>query len=182
LQGDSRSGENKYRGMSTQGEGFSRSVTGAGLAGWMRRHGRLIGVILLGGLVAGCSSTITKHGHQFHETDLQQIQPGMSQEQVRMTLGTPTTTSSVGTGDAFYYISNTTSQTAFMAPTEVDRRVVAIYFSRSGAVERVAEYGIKDGKVFDFISRTTPSANTRDEGILKQLFRNLGRRGSIFGD
>ena len=98
-----------------------------------------------------------------------------------MTLGTPTTTSSVGTGDAFYYISYTTSQVAFMAPEEIDRRVVAVYFSRTGSVERVAEYGIQDGKVFDFISRTTPSANTKEDGLLKQIFRNLGR-SAVFGD
>ena len=100
-----------------------------------------------------------------------------------MTLGTPTTTSSVGTGDAFYYISSTTKQTAFFAPEEVDRRVVAVYFTRSGSVERIAEYGLQDGKIFDFISRTTPSANTREEGLLKQIFRNLGNRGgALFGE
>lgn len=148
-----------------------------------RRGGRLVGTALLAGLIAGCGSIVTKHGHHFHASDLQQVQPGMSQEQVRMTLGTPTTTSSVGTGDAFYYISSTTKQTAFFAPEEVDRRVVAVYFTRSGMVERVAEYGMQDGKIFDFISRTTPSANTKDEGLLKQIFRNLGKRGgALFGD
>ena len=48
--------------------------------------------------LAGCDSTIIKHGTQFHDGDLQQIQPGMSQEQVRMNLGTPATTAVVGTG------------------------------------------------------------------------------------
>lgn len=98
-----------------------------------------------------------------------------------MVLGTPTTTSSVGTGDAFYYISSTTKQVAFLAPEEVDRRVVAIYFTRAGTVERIAEYGLKDGKVFDFISRTTPPANSYEDGLFKQIFRNLGKRTNIFG-
>ena len=39
----------------------------------------------------GCGSTIIKHGTQFHDGDLLQIQSGMSQEQVRMNLGTPAT-------------------------------------------------------------------------------------------
>ena len=99
-----------------------------------------------------------------------------------MTLGTPTTTSSVGTGDAFYYISSTTKQVAFLAPEEVDRRIVAVYFTRSGMVERVAEYGIQDGKVFDFISRTTPPANDYEDGLFKQIFRNLGKGGSLFSN
>ena len=99
-----------------------------------------------------------------------------------MTLGTPTTTASVGPANAYYYISNTTSQTAFLAPTELDRQVVAVYFTPTGSVDRVAQYGMKDGKVFDFVSRTTPSVNTNDESLLKQLFRNLGRGGAIFNE
>src|ERR1700716_2039146 len=55
----------------------------------------------------GCESTIIKHGTQFHDGDLQQIQSGMSQEQVRMNLGTPATTAVVNDGQAFYYISST---------------------------------------------------------------------------
>src|ERR671923_235178 len=88
---------------------------------------------------------------------------------------------SIGTGNAYYYISSTESQTAFLSPKETDRQVVAVYFTPSGSVERVAQYGMKDGKVFDFVSRTTPSANTNDDGLLKQLFRNLGRGGLCRG-
>lgn len=132
-------------------------------------------------LAGGCGSTVTKHGHHFQATDVQQVQSGMSQEQVRMSLGSPTTTATVGAGSAFYYISSTQKQTAFMSPKETDRQVVAVYFNRVGSVDRVANYGMKDGKVFDYISRTTPSANTNDDGILKQLFRNLGQR-SIFSE
>lgn len=146
------------------------------------RGKRLAAVALVSMLLVACTTAVTKHGHHFQETDVQQIQHGMSQEQVRVTLGTPATTASVGPGNAYYYISNTMSQTAFLAPTEVDRKVVAVYFTSAGSVERVAQYGMKDGKVFDFISRTTPSANTNDEGLLKQLFRNLGRGGAIFND
>ena len=131
--------------------------------------------------LAGCESTITKHGTQFHEGDLQQIQPGMSEEQVRMNLGTPATTAVVGTGQAYYYISSTQTQSAFLTPTEKDRQVVAVYFSPGGTVERVANYGLKDGKVFDSVSRTTPAPGGHDDGLLKQLFRNLGTR-QIFGE
>lgn len=131
--------------------------------------------------LAGCSQQVLKHGHQFGEADLQQIQPGMSQEQVRLALGTPTTTASVGTGNAFYYISSTMKQTAFLAPSETDRQVVAVYMNQAGTVERVANYGLQDGKVFDFVSRTTPAPGARDEGIIKSLFRNLGRK-QIFGE
>jgi outer membrane protein assembly factor BamE (lipoprotein component of BamABCDE complex) len=131
--------------------------------------------------LAACESTIIKHGTQFHEGDLQQILPGMTQEQVRMNLGTPATTAVVGTGQAFYYISSTQTQTAFFLPEEEDRQVVAVYFSPGGTVDHVAHYGLKDGKVFDYVSRTTPAPGGNDEGILKQLFRNLGTK-QIFGE
>lgn len=126
--------------------------------------------------VAGCSTTTIKHGQQFQDHELQQVQAGMSQDQVRMSLGSPATSASLGAGNAYYYISSTMQQTAFFEPTETDRRVVAVYFSQAGTVERVANYGIKDGRVFDFISSSTPSANTREEGILRQMFRNIGQR------
>lgn len=131
--------------------------------------------------LAACGENIIKHGVQFHEGDVQQIQPGMTQEQVRMNLGTPSTTAVVGTSQAYYYISSTATQTAFMLPTEQDRQVVAVYFSQAGMVERVANYGIKDGRVFDYVSKTTPAPGGKDVGIIQQLFRNLGQK-QIFGD
>lgn len=130
---------------------------------------------------AGCAETITKHGHQFRETDLQQITTGMSQEQVKLTLGTPTTTSAVATGNTYYYISSTEAEKSFLSPRETDRQVVAVYFNQVGTVDQVANYGLKDGKVFDFISRKTPAPGSKDEGLLKSLFRNLGQR-QIFGN
>ena len=42
-----------------------------------------------------------------------------------------------------------------------------------GSVDRVAQYGLKDGKVFDYVKNETPTL-AKDEGILKALFRNLG--------
>jgi outer membrane protein assembly factor BamE (lipoprotein component of BamABCDE complex) len=65
-----------------------------------------------------CGETITKHGHQFHENEISQVAPGQSQEQVRTTLGTPTTTATVGSGSAYYYISSTESETSLFMPVE----------------------------------------------------------------
>lgn len=132
-------------------------------------------------LLGGCGATITQHGQQMRATDLQLVQPGMGEEEVRMALGTPATQSKTPNGSAFYYVSSTFSQTSFFKPKEIDRKVVAVYFSPLGTVERVANYGLQDGKVIDFASGTTPSANTNDDSIVKMLFRNLGRGGSIVG-
>jgi outer membrane protein assembly factor BamE (lipoprotein component of BamABCDE complex) len=150
---------------------------------------RTKGVLLIAGIsaamlvpvLAGCSPQIIKHGHQFRESDIQQIQVGMSQEQVKLQLGSPTTTATVNNGQAYYYISSTMKQAAFLKEKEVDRNVLAVYFNPLGTVERVANYGMKDGKVFDYISRTTPAPGGRDDGIVKQLFRNLGTR-QLYGE
>jgi outer membrane protein assembly factor BamE (lipoprotein component of BamABCDE complex) len=125
--------------------------------------------------LAACSETITTHGHQFQDNDVQAVTPGMSQDQIKTALGTPTTTATVGGGSAYYYISSTHGQSSFFKPVKKDRKVLAVYFSPMGSVDRVAQYGLKDGKVFDYVKQQTPTAS-RDQGILKSLFRNLGAK------
>jgi outer membrane protein assembly factor BamE (lipoprotein component of BamABCDE complex) len=167
---------------STRKRTVARAVQYIPTTDWVR-YGGIAVVALTAIWLGGCASTVTRHGQLFQDTDLQQVSTGMTQEQVKLTLGTPTTTATAGTNNAFYYISSTMVQNSFMLPSETDRKVVAIYFTQAGTVERVANYGIKDGKVFDAISRTTPSANTNDDGVIKSLFRNLGNTtGKIFGD
>ncbi len=140
-------------------------------ARWTR--GIVVSVSLLG--LAACSPTITKHGHHFQETDLSQIQTGMSQDQVKGVLGSPTTTAMVGAGQAYYYISSTQKQQAFFSPEETDRTVLAVYFGQFGSVDKVAKYGLKDGKVINFAGDTTKH-HAKDESILRALFRNLGTK------
>lgn len=140
-----------------------------------KRRCRIACALAAGVFLAGCSPVITKHGHQFQESDIQQIQPGMTADAVRMALGTPATTSTVAGGNAYYYIASTETQNAFFKPTEVDRKILAVYFNPVGSVDRVAHYGMKDGKVFDYVKRETPS-HTPDQGLLKQIFRGIGQR------
>ena len=124
--------------------------------------------------LAACAADITKHGHIFTNEDVAQVKGGMSRDQVVLALGTPDTKSTVGQ-EAYYYISTTTKRSAaFLSPTLVDRRVVAVYFDKKDAVQRVANYGLQDGKVIDFVKRETPSRGSED-GLLKELFRNIGR-------
>ncbi len=126
-------------------------------------------------VLGGCAPTIVKHGHQFQENDVQKVQTGMSQQQVAGVLGSPTTTAAVSSGQAHYYISSTEKQTAFFTPEETDRMVVAVYYSQFGAVDRIAQYGLKDGKVVNYSKNQTPNS-ARDESMIKSLFRNLGTK------
>lgn len=129
-------------------------------------------------VLTGCAATTTKHGHHFNEGDVQQVQPGMSQEAVRMALGTPDTTSTVNGGNTFYYISSTTKQTSFFKPDEVDRKVLAVYFNRAGSVEQVSNYGMKDGQVVDFNKGET-QAYIRDRNFIQRFFRGVGPKQKI---
>lgn len=155
-----------------------------GMIGRLKAAGRsLLAIIGLGMALiftASCASQITQHGHLLTEADLAQVQVGMSKQQVKFLLGTPDTTATYG-GDIFYYISSKMETKAFLKPKEIDRRVVAVYFApQIDTVQRVANYGLKDGKVFDFISRETPS-HGQEASLLAQLFRNLGGMGNLFG-
>jgi len=120
-----------------------------------------------GGVLSGMSKT-TQHGYVVPDMALDQIPPGSSRDQVLIALGTPSTTATFG-GEVFYYISQTKYQAvAFLEPKVVDQRVVAVYFTKDAKVERVANYGLKDGKVFDFVRGVTPTGGA-DQNFLQTV-------------
>ncbi len=162
-------------------QSLKRAQTKSGAA-TRRSFGNATWAALFAGglLLAGCGETVIRQGHLFHDEDVAQIHPGMGKDQVVLALGTPDTQSAAG-GGAYYYISQTANQPMpFMKPEVTDRRIVAVYFSNKDRVEQVANYGMKDGKVFDFVRRETP-AYSRDQGLLKELFRDIGAGPSIPG-
>ncbi|MDJ1156927.1 outer membrane protein assembly factor BamE [Chelatococcus sp. SYSU_G07232] len=134
--------------------------------------GSALGVGLSGCQNSGLGETLTR-GYVIDERTLAEIKPGMNVEKVLSTLGTPSTVSTVG-NKTFYYISQTMRRTVqFLEPKVVDQRVVAVYFDKNFKVERVANYGLQDGVLFDFISRTTPTSG-QDQSFVRQMFRGLG--------
>jgi outer membrane protein assembly factor BamE (lipoprotein component of BamABCDE complex) len=107
--------------------------------------------------LAGCFTETYQRGYVVPEGALEQIPIGASQEQVLILMGTPSTVATVS-GEVFYYISQRAERrVAFMPQAVVDQRVVAVYFDKNRRVQRLANYGMRDGKIFDYISRTTPS-------------------------
>jgi outer membrane protein assembly factor BamE (lipoprotein component of BamABCDE complex) len=127
-------------------------------------------ILALGLLPGGCFGETFQRGYVLPDGALQQIPLGSSQEQVLIVLGTPSTVATVS-GEAFYYISQRAERPVSFMPTQVvDQRVIAVYFDRNRKVKRLAEYGLKDGKIFDFISRTTPTGGA-DLSLLNGLFR-----------
>jgi outer membrane protein assembly factor BamE (lipoprotein component of BamABCDE complex) len=138
-----------------------------GGSGW----GALAALLLAGTLGGGCTQ-VYHHGYMIPDGALNQVAIGASQDHVLIVLGTPSTVATIS-GEVFYYISQRGEQFSFLAEREVDRRVIAVYFDKRRRVERLADYGIKDGKIFDYISRTTPSGG-KESDYLALAFRPLG--------
>ena len=101
---------------------------------------------------------------------LEQIPIGASQDQVLIVMGTPSTVATVS-GEAFYYISQRAERAIGFLPQQViDQRVIAVYFDKNRRVERLANYGLKDGRVFDFVSRSTPTGG-KDYAYINAMFK-----------
>jgi outer membrane protein assembly factor BamE (lipoprotein component of BamABCDE complex) len=139
----------------------------------LRRAGGVALAVFILGSAVGCQATRDYRGFVAPEGTIEQVQLGMTRPQVEELLGTPSATSTVA-GTTYYYISSVFETTAFFEPEEVDRRVYAVEFDDGQAVQRLAHYGLKDGKVFDFISRTTPTRG-KELTVVQQIFGNFGR-------
>lgn len=131
----------------------------------------------LAALPGGCFGETFQRGYVLPEGALDQIPLGASQEQVLLVLGTPSTVATVS-GEAFYYISQKAQRPISFVQTEItDQRVIAVYFDKNRKVQRLAEYGMKDGKVFDFTSRTTPTSGA-ENNFITYMFRTIQGKGS----
>jgi outer membrane protein assembly factor BamE (lipoprotein component of BamABCDE complex) len=140
--------------------------------GRSRNTASIVVICALALSLGGCFGETFQRGYVLPDGALEQIRLGASQEQVLIVLGTPSTVATVS-GEAFYYISQRAERSISFMPTKItDQRVVAVYFDKDRRVERVASYGIKDGRVFDFISRTTPTAGS-DVNFVKAMFDSI---------
>jgi outer membrane protein assembly factor BamE (lipoprotein component of BamABCDE complex) len=146
--------------------------------GFRASHGALGLVCLLAGVsLSGCVGYDGDfdRGYVVDPRTMDQVKVGATTKPEALTLmGTPSTTSTVG-GDAWYYIGQKMQRSlAFMPVTMTDQNVIALYFDKSGKVERIANYGMKDGRVFDSVSRTTPTGGA-EPNFLSNMFKNLLR-------
>lgn len=130
-------------------------------------------------------SETLNQGYIIDQQALDMVPIGSSREQVLLALGTPSTTATFD-NEVFYYISQTRKRAvAFDNPRLVDQKVLAVYFGNDNRVTQIANYGLKDGKIFDFISRTTPTA-PKDQSFLAQIIKGAGKMspgsaGSLLG-
>jgi outer membrane protein assembly factor BamE (lipoprotein component of BamABCDE complex) len=174
-------GTSTPRGM--QGDGISSGMTETShlsrcapsvrrlTARWRGFRG-LATVALICAALGGCAGEQFQKGYILPPGALEQIPIGASQDQVLIVMGTPSTVATLN-GEVFYYISQRSERkVAFMNQQVVDQRVIAIYFDKNRQVQRLANYGLQDGRIFDFISRTTPTSG-QELSYLTPLFKLL---------
>ena len=148
----------------------SRTASARGF--FMRFRALAVVGLVCGAALGGCAGEQFQKGYILPDGALEQIPIGASQDQVLIVLGTPSTVATLD-GEVFYYISQRTSRpVAFMNQRVVDQRVIAVYFDKNRQVRRLANYGLKDGKIFDFVSRTTPTSG-QEMSYLTPLFKLL---------
>ncbi len=138
-----------------------------------------IAIILSSTLLAGCTTgQVLNQGYVVDEQTLALAPAGSSREQVLLSLGSPSSTATFD-AEVFYYISQKRRRTAaFMKPHLVEQSVLAVYFNKEGTVDKLANYTIKDGRVFDMLSRTTPTGGV-ELTFLQRLLKGGPSASSI---
>lgn len=148
------------------------------------KTGLLVGALVASLGLSACNSTqkVFQHGYQLNEETLALVPEGSSRDQVDLSLGTPSTTQRDENGnETYYYISQKRVKSiAFAQGDIVDQRVLAVYFDNDDTVRQIANYGLKEGKVFDHIGRVTPTGGA-ELSFLTQLFSAAGSIGNPFG-
>lgn len=148
------------------------------------------GAILLAPAVAmlaltACTDTLSTlngretftRGYVIDQQQIEQVPVGSSREQVLLALGSPSTTATFD-NEAFYYISQKrVRNVAFQNPRIVDQQVLAVYFGPDDRVTKVAQYGMQDGKLFDFVSRTTPTGG-KENSFIGQMITGIAGGGA----
>ncbi|WP_414642957.1 outer membrane protein assembly factor BamE [Bradyrhizobium sp.] len=149
----------------------SHTCSRLGPAATWRRLRMVAAITFACAVLSGCGEQFQK-GYVLAPGALEQIPIGASQDQVLIVMGTPSTVATLN-GEVFYYISQRSERPiAFMNDKIVDQRVIAIYFDKKRQVRRIANYGLKDGAIFDFISRTTPTSG-QEINYVAPLFKAL---------
>lgn len=125
-------------------------------------------------LLLGCTPVIDQRGYLPDPALESKIAVGTdTKTSVQERLGYPSTEATFGEAapgtDAWYYISSVEKTVAFFSPSVQSRAVLAVYFDKDGKVQNLKHYGLKDGHVVAFESRTTP-AKGRELTFLQQLF------------
>lgn len=130
-------------------------------------------------VLSGCNPVLRTHGYvPTADAKPQAVEPGSdTKSTVLARLGNPsvkgTFDEEVET-DTWYYMNSIRQSFAYLRPIVEERSITAISFNEDGQVDKVAEYGIEDGRYVNFVDRKTPTRG-RELSVLEQIFGSVGR-------
>jgi len=130
-------------------------------------------ILALGVAISGCSPIVNVRGYVPQPNTVEQLEIGkQNKEQVYDLLGSPSTRATFDE-DTWYYISSRTERRGFFEEKTVARSILAVKFDGEERVSEIANYGLEDGQVVNFVGRTTPTRG-KELTFLEQMFGNIG--------
>lgn len=126
-------------------------------------------------LISGCSTDYFNQteGNMPPQKDIAAIHRGMTQDEVRKIMGSPSVVSSLD-HRSWIYMNSTMKRLAFLKPEELERNVVAIEFNLDGKVEKVVQLTKANGKDVVISTDATPVMGTK-EGFMQKYFGGVGQ-------
>jgi len=123
----------------------------------------------------GCSSDYFNQteGNLPSQRDVSSLKKGMSQDEVRKILGSPSVISSLD-HRSWIYMNSTMKRVAFFKPEEVERNVVTVEFDLDGKVEKVIQL-TKDNGVEIIVSKDETPVMSNEEGFMQKYFGGVGQ-------
>ncbi|MFQ3361300.1 MAG: outer membrane protein assembly factor BamE [Alphaproteobacteria bacterium] len=136
-------------------------------------HLKKLTILLIISLSSSCASTIVNRGYVADKGIFEQINIGMRKNSVENIMGSPSYISAIN-GETYYYLSSKFESNGFLKPKEIERSIFSVQFDDNEIIKNISNYGLSDGKVFDYINRRTISRGT-ELTLLQDLFDDVGR-------
>lgn len=134
---------------------------------------RRIVVVLAMALITACSPIYRNHGYVPTDEELALVEVGTdTRETVATIIGRPSA-SGLLNDVGWYYVRSNWKHNGAYAPQEENRQVVAITFTEAGVVENIERFGLEKGRIVP-LSRRVTETNIKSQGLLRQLFGNIG--------
>lgn len=134
----------------------------------------LAGALLCAVALGACAPRVDARGNQLHPEDVAPIEVGQStRSMVLDRLGSPSSRSSFKP-ETWYYVSEVTETTAFLAPEVKERQVYVIVFDEAGVVSDLKSFDKTAAEAVEPAAGETPTAGNQ-LGFVEQLLSNLGR-------
>jgi len=126
-------------------------------------------------LLSGCSTDYFNQteGNMPPKKDILEVKRGMTQDQVRKIMGSPSVISSLD-HRSWIYMNSTIKRLAFLKPEELERNVVAVEFNLDGKVEKVVQLTKENGQEIAIATDATPVTGT-EEGFMQKYFGGVGQ-------